>query len=107
MAMKGQKLNLQGFKDNLEEELSAVKNNLNNLHEQARPTVYKLRDFIGDLLEHIHLFFMGAGKIIIKIIGFAIMLTLFGVAIAMIVWPCGDYRFSFHPAWFVPFQYNC
>jgi phage shock protein PspC (stress-responsive transcriptional regulator) len=81
MAMKGQRQNLQGFKDNLEEELSSVRNHLNNLHQEARPTIYKMRDFIGDLLSHLHLFFMGAGKIIIKIIGFAVLLACFGLAI--------------------------
>jgi len=85
MAMKGQKLNLQGFKDNLEEELSSVRNHLNNLHQEARPTIYKMRDFIGDLLSHLHLFFMGAGKIIIKIIGFAVLLACFGLAIFLVV----------------------
>jgi len=85
MAMKGQKLNLQGFKDNLEEELSSVRNHLNNLHQEARPAIYKMRDFIGDLLLHLHLFFMGAGKIIIKIIGFAVLLACFGLAIFLVV----------------------
>jgi phage shock protein PspC (stress-responsive transcriptional regulator) len=85
MAMKGQKLNLQGFKDNLEEELSSVRNHLNNLHQEARPTIYKMRDFIGDLLMHLNLFFKGAGKILIKIIGFAVLLACFGAAIFLIV----------------------
>ena len=104
MAMKGQKLNLQGFKDNLEEELSAVKNNLSNMHNQARPTVYKLRDFIGDLLMHIHLFFMGAGKIIIKIIGFAVMLAMFGAAIALIAFLVAVTGFHQVPNGLFPFS---
>ncbi|WP_461449765.1 PspC domain-containing protein [Mucilaginibacter sp.] len=104
MAMKGQKLNLQGFKDNLEQELSAVKSNFNDLHDQARPTIYKLRDFIGDLLIHIHLFFMGAGKIIIKIIGFILLLAFFGVAIALIVCLVAIIGFHSTPHGLFPFS---
>ncbi|WP_158991833.1 PspC domain-containing protein [Mucilaginibacter sp. L196] len=104
MAMKGQKLNLQGFKDNLEEELSSVRNHLNNLHQEARPTIYKMRDFIGDLLLHIHLFFMGAGKIIIKIIGFAVLLVFFGFAIALIAMLVAIIGFHSGPQGLFPFS---
>ncbi|MGY3214239.1 PspC domain-containing protein [Mucilaginibacter sp. HD30] len=45
MAMKGEKLTLQGFKNNLEEEMSAVKTNMNNFKHEAKPFIYKLRDF--------------------------------------------------------------
>lgn len=85
MAMKGEKLNLQGFKNNLEEELSAVKGHLNNLNKEARPLAYKLRDFIGDLFHHLALFFTGAGKIFIKLLGGAFLLSFFVMAIALIV----------------------
>ena len=85
MAMKGEKLNLQGFKNNLEEELSAVKNHLNNLHEEARPVVYKVRDFAGDFFHHLGIFFGDAGKILIKIIGTAVLIGCFGGAIALVV----------------------
>jgi phage shock protein PspC (stress-responsive transcriptional regulator) len=85
MAMKGEKLNLQGFKNNLEEELSSVKNHLNNLHEEARPVVYKMRDFIGDFFHHLGIFFNGAGKILIKLIGIIALLACFAGAIALVV----------------------
>ncbi|SDT60741.1 phage shock protein C (PspC) family protein [Mucilaginibacter mallensis] len=85
MAMKGEKLNLQGFKNNLEEELSSVRNHLNNLGQEARPFVYKLRDFITDFAHHLGLFFNGAGKILIKILGVIILLAFFAGAIALVV----------------------
>jgi len=85
MAMKGEKLNLQGFKNNLEEELSSVRGHLDNLHKEARPLAYKLRDFIGDLFYHLGLFFAGAGKIFIKLLGGAFLLAFFAMAIALIV----------------------
>ena len=85
MAMKGEKLNLQGFKNNLQEELSSVKSHLNNLNEEARPLAYKMRDFIGDLFHHLALFFTGAGKIFIKILGGMFLLAFFVIAISLIV----------------------
>jgi len=85
MAMKGEKLNLQGFKNNLEEELSAVKGHLSNLHEEARPVVYKMRDFISDFFHHLGIFFGGAGKILVKLIGILALLMCFAGAIALVV----------------------
>ncbi|WP_183576193.1 PspC domain-containing protein [Mucilaginibacter sp. X5P1] len=85
MAMKGEKLNLQGFKNNLEEELSSVRNHLNNLGQEARPFIYKLRDFITDFAHHLGLFFNGAGKILIKVLGVVILLAFFAGAIALVV----------------------
>jgi hypothetical protein len=64
MAMKGQKLDLQGFKNNFEEELNTVKGNLHNFHNEARPLVYKTRDFAGDIFTHFGNFLGGAGKVI-------------------------------------------
>jgi len=85
MAMKGEKLNLQGFKNNLEEELSAVRGHLNNLHDEARPVVYKMRDFAGDFFTHLGHFFEGAGKIFIKLLGVVMLFACFAAAIALIV----------------------
>lgn len=104
MAMRGQKLNLQGFKDNLEEELSSVRNHLNNLHREARPSIYKIRDFIGDLFIHLRLFFMGTGRIIVKIIGFALMLLFFGFAIALIAMLIAVIGFHNQPNGLFPFS---
>jgi len=85
MAMKGEKLTLQGFKNNLEEELSAVRGHINNLHDEARPVVYKMRDFAGDFFGHLGHFFEGAGKILIKLLGIAILVACFAAAIALVV----------------------
>ena len=85
MAMKGEKLNLQGFKNNLEEELSAVRGHLNNLHDEARPVVYKMRDFAGDFFTHLGHFFEGAGKIFIKLLGVVMLFACFAAAIALVV----------------------
>jgi phage shock protein PspC (stress-responsive transcriptional regulator) len=85
MAMKGEKLNLQGFKNNLEEELSTVKNHLNNLHQEARPLIYKMRDFAGDFFHHLGIFFGGAGKIFVKLVGILVLLACFGGAIGLVV----------------------
>jgi phage shock protein PspC (stress-responsive transcriptional regulator) len=85
MAMQGEKLNLQGFKNNLEEELSSVRGHLDNLQKEARPFIYNLRDFIGDFFHHLGLFFNGAGKILVKLIGILALLVCFAMAIAMVV----------------------
>jgi phage shock protein PspC (stress-responsive transcriptional regulator) len=84
MAMKGEKLNLQGFKNNLEEELSAVRNHFNNMHAEARPLIYKLRDFVGEFIYHLGRFVKGAGRVLIKIIGVAILLSCIAGTISLI-----------------------
>jgi phage shock protein PspC (stress-responsive transcriptional regulator) len=85
MTMKGEKLNLQGFKKNFEEELGSMRNNLSNFHQEARPFVYKTRDFIGDFFYHLGVFFQGAGKVLLKIIGLFILLCCFSMAIFIII----------------------
>ncbi len=85
MAMKGEKQNLQGFKKNFEDELSSVKQNLSNFGHEARPFVYKARDFAGDFFYHLGIFFNGAGRVLIKMIGIFLLLICFGFAIFLIV----------------------
>jgi len=85
MAMKGEKQNLQGFKKNFEDELSSVRQNFSNLGHEARPFVYKARDFFGDFFHHFGIFLAGTGKVFIKIIGVFILLACFGFSIALIV----------------------
>jgi phage shock protein PspC (stress-responsive transcriptional regulator) len=85
MAMKGEKQNLQGFKKNFEEELSSVRNNLSDLGNEARPFVYKARDFFGDFFHHLGIFFKGAGRILIKLIGIFILVVCFVVTVALII----------------------
>ncbi|MFD2872664.1 PspC domain-containing protein [Mucilaginibacter ximonensis] len=84
MAMKGEKLNLQGFKNNLEEELKAVGNQFSSMHAGARPLVYKFRDFVSEFIYHLSVFFKGAGKVLIKIIGVAILLACIAGAIGLV-----------------------
>jgi phage shock protein PspC (stress-responsive transcriptional regulator) len=85
MAMKGEKQDLKGFKKNFEEEISMVKENLSNFKQEARPFVYKVRDFISDFFAHLGTFLRGTGSLLSKLIGIAILLTCFGLAIALIV----------------------
>lgn len=85
MAMRGEKLNLQGFKKNLEDEVSAVRGRLSDLHQEARPLVYKARDFAGDFLHHLGIFFGVAGKVLAKLLGIIVLITCFGMLIALIV----------------------
>jgi phage shock protein PspC (stress-responsive transcriptional regulator) len=85
MVMKGEKLNLQGFKKNFEEEMGSMRNNFSNFKHEAKPLVYKTRDFIGDFLYHLGTFFSGAGKILLKLIGLFILLCCFGALVFFIV----------------------
>jgi phage shock protein PspC (stress-responsive transcriptional regulator) len=85
MAMKGQKLTLQGFKDNLEEEMSTVKGRMDDFRTESKPFIYRLRDFFGDLFYHLGRFFSTSGRLLIKILGIFILLDFFALAIALIV----------------------
>lgn len=85
MAMKGQKLDLQGFKNNFEEELNTVKGNLHNFQNEARPLVYKTRDFAGDIFGHFGNFLGGAGKAVGKLIAIALIASAFAGIIALII----------------------
>jgi len=85
MAMKGQKLDLQGFKNNFEAELSTVRGNINDLRHEAKPFIYKTRDFAGDIFGHFGSFFRESGKLLVKLIGIAILLACFAGVIGLIV----------------------
>jgi phage shock protein PspC (stress-responsive transcriptional regulator) len=84
MAMKGEKQNLQGFKKNFEEELNSLRGNFTNFGNEARPFVYKARDFFGDFFHHLGIFIGGAGKVFIKMIGVFLLLACFAACIALI-----------------------
>ncbi|WP_214073405.1 PspC domain-containing protein [Mucilaginibacter sp. dw_454] len=84
MAMKGEKLNLQGFKNNLEEELSAVRDHLTNLHAEARPMIYKFRDFVTEFVYLLGKLIKGAGHILIKLIGIVILIACLAGTIALV-----------------------
>lgn len=85
MAMKGERLDLKGFKKNFEEEMSGLRSNLSDFSNEARPLVYKTRDFIGDFFYHLASFFRGAGRVLVKIFGVIILIACFGMLIALIV----------------------
>ena len=85
MAMRGQKLNLQGFKENLEEEQSHHRGNMADSRAYAKPAIYKVRDFWGDLFGHIGAFLSGAAKILIKIIGIGVILACIGFIVFLLV----------------------
>lgn len=83
MAMKGEKQNLQGFKKNFEDELSTVRQNLSNFGIEAKPFVYKARDFVGDFFHHLGIFLRGVGGVFVKFLGIVILLACFGAIIAL------------------------
>jgi phage shock protein PspC (stress-responsive transcriptional regulator) len=85
MAMKGEKQDLKGFKKSFEDEMSIVKENISNLHREAKPFIYKARDFAGDFFGHLGTFLKGTGSILVKLIAIVILLTCFSLAIALIV----------------------
>jgi phage shock protein PspC (stress-responsive transcriptional regulator) len=84
MAMKGERLDLKGFAKNFEEEVKNVHHSLSNARNHARPFIYKVRDFVGDFLEHFKYFLEGAGKLFLKLIGIVILLVCFSILIAAI-----------------------
>jgi phage shock protein PspC (stress-responsive transcriptional regulator) len=85
MSMKGEKQDLQGFKKNFEEELHSVRQNLSNFGHEARPFVYKARDFAGDFFHHLGIFLAGAGRILVKLLGVFILMCCLGFIIFLIV----------------------
>ena len=102
MAMKGEKQDLKGFKKNFEDELSTVKENLHNFKHEAKPFVYKTRDFISDFFDHLGVFLRGAGSLVGKLIAGAILLTCFGLAIALIVAVVGLIAFGKTDIYHIP-----
>ncbi len=85
MAMRGEKQDLHGFKKNFEEEMNAMKQNLTNFGHEARPFVYKARDFTGDFFHHFGIFLAGTVKVFVKIFGVVILMVCFGLCVALIV----------------------
>ncbi|MBK0379920.1 PspC domain-containing protein [Mucilaginibacter segetis] len=85
MAMKGQKLNLQGFKTNFEQEMGSLHGHFSEFQKEARPFIYKTRDFAGDFFQHLGTFLGGTGKVFAKLFGIAVLVVCFGFIIALIV----------------------
>jgi len=76
MAMKGEAVNLQGFKRSFEEELSNLKENLHRAGEDLQPLVKRSGTFISEFVEVLGTFIQGAGKNIFKFI--AVIVLTFG-----------------------------
>ncbi len=85
MAMKGEKLDLQGFKKNFEDETNTIRGHVSDFKRDAKPFVYKSRDFISDFFDHLGAFLGGTGKVLLKLLGVLILLTCFGFGVALIV----------------------
>lgn len=85
MAMRGEPLDLQGFKRNFEYELKGIQSHAARLHNEARPFIYKTRDFISEFFDHLGIFLAGAGKVLLKVLGIIIMLICVGFIIGLLV----------------------
>jgi phage shock protein PspC (stress-responsive transcriptional regulator) len=85
MAMKGEKQNLQGFKKNLEDELSSVRQNFSNFSDEAKPFVYKARDFTGDFFHHLGIFLAGTARVFVKMVGVFILICCLCLTVFLVV----------------------
>lgn len=74
MSMKGEAVNLQGFKKNFEEELSNLKENLSHANEHLKPFVKHSGTFITEFIAVLGTFLQGTGKVIFKFIAITLML---------------------------------
>lgn len=75
MAMKGEAVNLQGFKRNFEEELSGLKGNLQQAGDNLQPLIKRSGSFISEFIAVLSQFFHGAGRRIFKLIAVVIAIT--------------------------------
>ncbi len=85
MAMKGEKVDLQGFKKSFDEELKHVRQSLSNANLEAKPFIYKLRDFIGEFFLLLKRFLNGSGKIFLKLIAVAIIAACICAIVALLI----------------------
>ncbi len=81
MAMKGEAVNLQGFKKNFEEELSNLKESLKNANDHLQPLVKRSGGFIVEFVGVLGVFLRGTGKVIFKFI--AVILMIIGSIILL------------------------
>ncbi|QDW26603.1 PspC domain-containing protein [Pedobacter sp. KBS0701] len=101
MEMKGEPANLQGFQKNLDEELQAVKERLNEVNKHAQPIFGRIGIFIGEFFEWLGRFISGTGKVIFKVIaGFIVVLGIFfllaliiGIAAFQGFWDASIYEY--------------
>ncbi|MBU0696238.1 MAG: PspC domain-containing protein [Bacteroidetes bacterium] len=73
MEMKGEKINLQSFQKNFEEELNAVGSRLSDVHQQAIPGLNRIGSFLRDLVDGLMRFLGTTGKLLLKLFGFIII----------------------------------
>ncbi|MBW4890043.1 PspC domain-containing protein [Mucilaginibacter sp. HMF5004] len=85
MAMKGEKLDLQGFKRNFEEELKNLHTTFKTASHEAKPFVYKARDFTGDFFHHFRIFLEGACRLFLKLLGVVILFACFSFFMAALI----------------------
>jgi phage shock protein PspC (stress-responsive transcriptional regulator) len=83
MEMKGEPANLQGFQKNLDEELQAVKERLNEVNRHAQPIFTRIGIFIGEFFEWLGRFISGTGKVIFKVI--AGFIVVFGALFLLVL----------------------
>jgi len=93
MAMKGERLDLHGFKQNFEDELKSAGGHAANLRKEIRPLIYKTRDFAGGFFEHLGNFLRSSGRILLKLIGVALILGGIGLTVGLLV---SIYSFLIH-----------
>ncbi len=82
MEMKGEKINLQAFQKNVEDELRDLTASLSKAHENSKPGLSRLATFIRDLVTILLKFIGKFGLLIFKIIGFIMVSS---IAITLIV----------------------
>ncbi len=75
MEMKGEKINLQSFQKNIEDELNAVKANFKNVRENA-PTIDKIIGFIREAFNKLISVLGVTGRVTIKFFAIAFILIL-------------------------------
>jgi len=85
MEMKGEPANLQGFQKNLDEELQAVKERLNEVNKHAQPIFGRIGIFIGEFFEWLGRFISGTGKVIFKVIAGVIVVAGILFLLALII----------------------
>jgi phage shock protein PspC (stress-responsive transcriptional regulator) len=85
MEMKGEKINLQAFQKNVEDELAAVKTNFLNATDHARPSLNRLGSFIRDIITALTNLMGTTGKLLIKALGFLIITIMCGLVVSAFV----------------------
>lgn len=97
MAMKGEAVNLQGFKRNFEEELAQLKGNLQHANEHLRPMVKRSGSFVTEFIAVLDRFFKGTGRKLLQCIAilimvmssFAILAAIGALATSLGLWNTG------------------